>query len=68
MFQVTDAVVEAHLATTINTYKAIDEANRKISIQKQAQFESMAMVWKLRALFDENVTSMEFIHTLRTCY
>ncbi|KAL8569184.1 hypothetical protein ACOMHN_035454 [Nucella lapillus] len=28
--QVTDAVVEAHLTTTCNTFQAIDEANRKL--------------------------------------
>ena len=29
--QVTDALVEAHLSTNINTYEAIEEANKKIS-------------------------------------
>ena len=48
LFQVTDAVVEAHLATTINTYKAIEEANRRITAQKREEAEeTTALVWEL---------------------
>ena len=50
LFQVTDAVVEAHLATTINTYKAIEEANRRITAQKREEAEeTTALVWELNA-------------------
>ena len=51
----TDAVVDAHLGTTLNTHKAIEEANRKI-MAKKADTQTMV---SCKGLFPRSFTGKD---------